>query len=113
MRRNRQINSKKAIGDRDLCRGPGRLYQALSLGVEQNAANRVEGSLQIVTAQAFARSKALHTTYWHLKNRQHTMTILHFGEAIRFRAQKASGTLYTRGGQKAPLFWLKAGRMLE
>jgi hypothetical protein len=55
----------------------------------------------------------LHTTYWHLKNRQHTMTILHFGEAIRFRAQKASGTLYTRGGQKAPLFWLKAGRMLE
>ena len=61
IRRNRQKNSAKPLSDLDLCRGPGRLCQALSLGAEQNGVNMLEGSLRIVTPSGFRKPKTLAT----------------------------------------------------
>jgi len=61
MRKNRQVKSNKLVCDRDLCRGPGRLCQALGLSGTQNGVDMITGTLRFVTPTGFRKPPVLAT----------------------------------------------------
>ena len=53
MRQRRQPNAKRQLQERDLCRGPGRLCQALGITIANNGSSLLDSPLRILTPANF------------------------------------------------------------